>query len=78
MPNIGPMEIGILLVVALLVFGPKKLPELGRGLGKGMREFKVSVTGEPDEDAPELTRSTADQAASQQRPAGSKAAVSDS
>lgn len=43
MPNIGPMEIGIVLLIALIVFGPKRLPELGRGLGGGMREFKHSV-----------------------------------
>lgn len=44
MPTIGPMEIGIVLLIALLVFGPKKLPELGRGMGTGLREFKQSVT----------------------------------
>jgi sec-independent protein translocase protein TatA len=47
--DIGPLEVGIVLVVALLVFGPKRLPELGNGLGRGLREFKNSVTGE-DED----------------------------
>jgi sec-independent protein translocase protein TatA len=45
MPNIGPLEIIIVLVVVLLVFGPKRLPDLGRSLGSGMREFKDSVTG---------------------------------
>jgi sec-independent protein translocase protein TatA len=44
--NIGPLEIGILLLVVLLVFGPKRLPELGNGLGRGLREFKESVSGE--------------------------------
>jgi TatA/E family protein of Tat protein translocase len=44
--SIGPLEIGIVLIVALLVFGPKKLPELGKGLGRGLREFKSGVTGE--------------------------------
>jgi sec-independent protein translocase protein TatA len=44
--NIGPLEIGIVLIIALIVFGPKRLPELGSGLGRGMREFKESVTGE--------------------------------
>lgn len=39
-PNIGPLEIGILLVVALLVFGPKRLPELGGSLGRGIRSFR--------------------------------------
>jgi sec-independent protein translocase protein TatA len=43
--NIGPLEIGVVLVIALLVFGPKRLPELGSGLGRGMREFKDGVTG---------------------------------
>jgi sec-independent protein translocase protein TatA len=44
--NIGPLEIGVVLLVALLVFGPKRLPELGNGLGRGLREFKESVSGE--------------------------------
>jgi sec-independent protein translocase protein TatA len=46
--NIGPLEIGIVLIIALLVFGPKKLPELGHGLGRGMREFKEGITGDGD------------------------------
>jgi sec-independent protein translocase protein TatA len=59
--SIGPLEIGIVVVVALVVFGPKRLPELGSGLGRGLREFKQSVTGEnKDDDEPEaLTESTA-------------------
>jgi sec-independent protein translocase protein TatA len=48
MPNIGPLEIILVLIVALVVFGPKKLPDLGHSLGKGIREFKGSVTGESD------------------------------
>ena len=40
------MEILLLLLVMLLVFGPKRLPEMGRSLGRGIREFKESVTGE--------------------------------
>jgi sec-independent protein translocase protein TatA len=55
---IGPWEIAILLVIVLLVFGPKRLPEMGRSLGKGMREFKDSITGK-DDDKPELTQTTA-------------------
>ena len=54
MPNIGPMEIGIVLVIALIVFGPKKLPDLGHSLGKGLREFKGSLSGENDEPAPQV------------------------
>ncbi len=45
MPGIGPMEIAIVLVIALIIVGPKKLPDMGRSLGSGMREFKDSVTG---------------------------------
>ena len=44
--NIGPLEIGIVLIVALLVFGPRRLPELGNGLGRGLREFKESIQGQ--------------------------------
>jgi sec-independent protein translocase protein TatA len=45
MPSIGPMELIIVLVVALLVLGPKRLPDAGRSLGRGMREFKDSIAG---------------------------------
>jgi sec-independent protein translocase protein TatA len=50
MPNIGLPEIIIVLVIALVVFGPKRLPELGRSLGNGMREFKDSISGNNDEE----------------------------
>ncbi len=53
MPNIGPMEIIIVLVIALVVFGPKRLPELGKSVGKGIREFRGSVSGDhSDEETP--------------------------
>ena len=42
----GPLEIGIVLVIVLIIFGPKRLPDLGRSLGGGMREFKDSITGD--------------------------------
>ena len=48
--NIGPMELVIVLVIALLVIGPKRLPEVGKSLGKGMREFKESISGDHDDD----------------------------
>ena len=50
MPNIGPLEIIIVLVIVLVIFGPKRLPDLGRSLGTSMREFKDSVTGKDDDD----------------------------
>lgn len=48
MPNIGPMEIAIVAIIALVIFGPKRLPELGNSLGKGFREFKSSISGEDE------------------------------
>jgi len=57
MGDIGPLEIVLLLVLALLLFGAKRLPEIGRSLGTGMREFKDSVSGvtHRDEDPPAPT-----------------------
>ncbi len=50
MPSIGPLELGIILLIVLVVFGPKRLPGLGRQLGSGMREFKDSITGKDKDD----------------------------
>jgi sec-independent protein translocase protein TatA len=52
--NIGLPEIAIVLVIALIVFGPKRLPELGKSLGDGLREFKASISGDRDDDPPEI------------------------
>jgi sec-independent protein translocase protein TatA len=55
-------QVAIVLVIALLVFGPKRLPELGASLGKGMREFKDAVSGrDDDERAPSLPRAPEDE-----------------
>ena len=55
MSNIGLPEIAIVLVIVLVIFGPKRLPQLGRSLGSGMREFKDAVTGKTkDEDPDEI------------------------
>ena len=48
MPEIGISGLIIILVVALLIFGPKRLPEIGRSLGRGMREFKDSISGQDE------------------------------
>lgn len=63
MPNIGPLEIGIVLLIVLIIFGPKRLPGLGKQLGTGLREFKESITGEDkkkDESA-QITHAEADE-----------------
>ena len=61
--SVGPMELILVLAIALIVLGPKRLPEAGRALGKGMREFKDSVSGlggghDEDEDEDEGEPST--------------------
>jgi sec-independent protein translocase protein TatA len=48
--GIGPLELAIVLLIVLIIFGPKRLPQLGRQLGSGMREFKDSITGNRDDD----------------------------
>jgi sec-independent protein translocase protein TatA len=58
MGNIGAPEIILLLLVALLLFGAKRLPEIGRSLGSGMREFKDSVSGVTKTDEPTTTNTT--------------------
>jgi sec-independent protein translocase protein TatA len=70
MSNIGLPEIAIVLVIVLVIFGPKRLPQLGKSLGSGMREFKDAVTGNSKDDeehetlpppssAPAVTNATA-------------------
>ena len=49
MPDVSPIQLIIVLIIALVVLGPKRLPEVGRSLGKGIREFKDSISGEHDE-----------------------------
>jgi sec-independent protein translocase protein TatA len=47
--NVGPLEILVVLIIALVVFGPKRIPELGQSLGKGIREFKASLDGDDEQ-----------------------------
>ncbi|MEA2458172.1 MAG: sec-independent protein translocase protein TatA [Thermoleophilaceae bacterium] len=80
MPNIGLPEIAIVLIIVLVIFGPKRLPQLGRSLGSGMREFKDAVTGNskdddehkltppPPDPAQRVTTATADETPAADRP----------
>ncbi len=52
LPNVGPLEIALVLVIALVVFGPKRLPELGKSMGKGIREFKGSLSMDDKDEIP--------------------------
>jgi sec-independent protein translocase protein TatA len=71
MPNIGPLGIAILVIIGLLLFGAKRVPEMARSLGAGMREFAVSLTGKdreeslglPPADEPAVTGKTPNQKA---------------
>lgn len=45
LPNVGPMEMAILFVIVLIIFGPKSLPKIGQALGRGIREFKDAARG---------------------------------
>jgi sec-independent protein translocase protein TatA len=56
MPNVGPLEIAVVLIIVLIIFGPKRLPELGQSMGRGIREFKNSLTGDKDKDSAEEKR----------------------
>jgi sec-independent protein translocase protein TatA len=62
MPSfIGFPELIVLVIVLLLIFGPKRLPEIGKSMGRGMREFKDSVTGKDDDQPAELTTTPVEQ-----------------
>jgi sec-independent protein translocase protein TatA len=81
--QIGPLEIVLVLVIVLVIFGPKRLPGLGKQLGTGLREFKESVTGEKRDDdqpqveapapSPQLTAATADESSARANQQASEA-----
>jgi sec-independent protein translocase protein TatA len=66
MPNIGPLEIAIVLVIVLIVFGPKRLPELGKSLGEGIRGFRGTLSGEDDDKDSTASKQAELQAVNQQ------------
>jgi sec-independent protein translocase protein TatA len=75
MPNIGIPELIVVLVILLVIFGPKRLPGLGRSLGGGMREFKESISGtsKHDDDADdELARPRLERASEPITPAAAE------
>ena len=77
--GISAWELLILLLVVLLVFGPKRLPEMGRSLGKGMREFKESLGGkdaDDDESHPQIAAASTDETDETARPAPERDTVS--
>ncbi len=67
MPNIGPFELIVVLVIVLVIFGPKKLPGLGKSLGTSMREFKESVTGGSKDDDKSIAASEHDEPATPEK-----------
>jgi sec-independent protein translocase protein TatA len=67
--QVGPLELILVLVIVLVIFGPKRLPSLGRQLGRGMREFKDSITGDRNDDAPELPAAAPEHPASESQSA---------
>jgi sec-independent protein translocase protein TatA len=54
--GLGVPELMVILVIALVIFGPSKLPQIGSGLGKAIRDFKKGVTGGEDEETPKDTK----------------------
>jgi len=62
LPNIGPLELGILLVILIIILGPKRIPVAAKSVGQGMRNFKDSLTGgKDDEEKYEQSRSELDE-----------------
>ena len=59
MPNIGPMELIVVLIIGLLVLGPKRLPDAGRALGEGIRGFKSTLSSSDRDDTPHEVAATA-------------------
>jgi sec-independent protein translocase protein TatA len=74
MASIGPLEVAIVLIIALVILGPKKLPDMGRSVGKGMREFKDAVTGGGHDEPEPATLAAADPVAAPAAPVAAPAA----
>jgi sec-independent protein translocase protein TatA len=59
MPTVGPLELLVILVVALIVLGPQRLPDAGRAVGRGMREFRQALSNPDDDDDDAKPRASA-------------------
>ena len=75
--SIGPLELAIVAIIALVIFGPKRLPELGKSLGSGMREFKASISGERDDAPPEIENGVEEPPVEDDEPTSVAAAAAD-
>ena len=73
--SVGPMELVIVLIIALIILGPKRLPEAGKSLGRGMREFKNSIAGMTGNDDENEERSVITASTSSSTPAPVEAKV---
>ena len=78
-PNVGPLEIAIVLIIALIVFGPKRLPELDKSLGRGINEFRdgINKVGKDDDDDEDDDDGIDDEAAALTPPPGAEPEVTE-
>lgn len=72
LPNIGPLELGILLVIVIIVLGPKRIPQAARAVGQSFRNFKGEVGGSGDDEPDKLTEARTGDPAGSKRPGKSK------
>ncbi|MGK2931365.1 MAG: Sec-independent protein translocase subunit TatA/TatB [Solirubrobacterales bacterium] len=73
LPNIGPLELGIVLVIVIIILGPKRIPQAARAVGEGFRNFRGSVKAPDEDEKPdELTETRANDPVTSKSPGKSK------